>query len=755
MIVAATSQAPLMILGAGAQSSVGATLPVMSAAVHAGLSRIVGHPDVPEPPPTATKIARAEYFPHDRHEASRLRGFLWFAVAEAMQSLAQTQAREVDLVAYLALPEARPPFDDDDWQNVQRALRQALDPWVAARVHVLRGEGADAVTLLRAARAHVMTEPRRALALVAAVDSQVNDDALDRLWQQRRLARDDRPFGLTPGEGAACLVLAHETWAGKVAPLARVQGVGSGGAAEGPGVALARAVREALAEAPNEPPVATVYSDLNGERERADSWSFGSPRLSAHLRADLELVTPASSHGDLGAANVLALVALATDDLACGRRLDRVLVAAHGEGGEGAAILVGPAARRGRTRAVFMTRELAAHDKAVVAEIADDLMFLIEQRGNRLADEESAPLPDWTSRQGLDERIERLVAALAGCRTLGIDAARTAIAGGQPAGIYLGARVMLAGPDGVEELVRFGSEGEKPESVAALVEAMRHTPGLDRGGTAKFLLEQPPWKQVGLTLAASVDDVAESGHQEDRLHDADPAVAEAAALTFLKVNHAAARAWVLGRAEASPALLGLTGDVRAVDRLASQAARLASDPAFYVALGVLGDPRCIPLVLRGLQDESVAGHAAGALGLLTGAHLVENVEQITVAPDDDLFADELAQRKAGDHEVGVTRRLVPHLCRNQADWQAWLAGHGQRLSPGRRARLGQPFSLATTLDALELSWMPPAFRRMLAAELRCVLGVRTLVEPDAPIQQQRRQIERVRHELAASRRPGR
>lgn len=158
---------------------------------------------------------------------------------------------------------------------------------------------------------------------VAAVDSYLHQELLDRLAFRGMVLGKDTPYGFVPGEGATVLFVSHPQFAGPLQPIGRLTGIGwtspqqdaesSAVAGAISGRELAASYREALGFLRDDVSLDRLVVDLNGDRRRAEEFGYavsaaGSAPLSA-LAADPE--APASYLGDLGAATGLVMAALA------------------------------------------------------------------------------------------------------------------------------------------------------------------------------------------------------------------------------------------------------------------------------------------------------------------------------------------------------------------------------------------------------------------------------------------------------------
>ena len=153
--------------------------------------------------------------------------------------------------------------------------------------------------------------------VVGGVDTLVEPAVLDALAGLHVLRTPARAQGLVPGEGAAFVLLERAASARRRGATARARlGRAVSGAApsrfapvEGPGVALAAAVRASL---PGVTPPAIVLTSLNGDERRALEWGHALVRLQADgLPGETPEWNPAEWFGDLGAATGPAALCMA------------------------------------------------------------------------------------------------------------------------------------------------------------------------------------------------------------------------------------------------------------------------------------------------------------------------------------------------------------------------------------------------------------------------------------------------------------
>lgn len=254
----------------------------------------------------------------------------WPALAEAGLSdlVAQLEEPSADELrqrpwqAWLVLPDAARGADPERlYQWIEPVL--ANWPYALERVTVHVGGHAAGAAAVAAAAAACQAEPNL-VALVLAVDSQLNADALSALEQRRFLhaAREPyegaaraNPYGRIPGEGAAALVLSAQS---AQQPWSRLLGVALGQEPNGAGrpepctgIGLTDTARRAIAASGlGDASLSTLTHDATGEPYRADEFGFVALRLARRLAPDYQRITPALASGDLGAASAVAHVAL-------------------------------------------------------------------------------------------------------------------------------------------------------------------------------------------------------------------------------------------------------------------------------------------------------------------------------------------------------------------------------------------------------------------------------------------------------------
>ena len=189
--------------------------------------------------------------------------------------------------------------------------------------------------------------------LVGGVESCVDLAFLDGLAVQGRLKAEDCPFGLTPGEAAAflllvparpvpvgrtgCAYLASPSWAAEPHPWYSHRP----SLAEG----LTTAIAGVFASPPARDMRADVtYADLNGEPWRADEWSAAYIRTADNHGEPMHMRHPADCWGDVGAASAPLLACMAALEVVHPRMRSRaalVWTASDAGVGRGAVMVLG------------------------------------------------------------------------------------------------------------------------------------------------------------------------------------------------------------------------------------------------------------------------------------------------------------------------------------------------------------------------------------------------------------------------------
>lgn len=397
-------------------------------------------------------------------------------------------------------------------------------------------------------------------------------------------------------------------------------------------------------------------------------------------------------------------------------------------------------------------------------EHLSELAFLLVQRRRYLHD----PEVEWPDIESLEVRIRHHTEAMQAGGDVAIVCAREALLGEEldeltaavhaivPLGECL-AEVMTRMAEADPALLPCFIEGlmlvrhpQLSERLGALLSASRpdvraatarilghrHDSG---GGPLMPLLDDP----VPEVRAAAALAVAELGHQpalpvlERKLTQAPAAELDIWALAALRLGSTRALHVCRQSSHAAgtlaprvPWLLGLAGDAQDFASLRQFCMRPELTSVALEALGLLGVPAAVPLLLEHLGHDmtGVKKAAAKALSLMTGAGLTEKVH----VRDEDASEEDEAWFE------------VTQPSTDAAAWRAWWAEHGSRLEGKSRLRHGQPYRLDSCIE--ELAHPRSLFEERARAALELDIRSRQAVgfQPDWPVRRQRQAIEQWR-----------
>jgi 3-oxoacyl-[acyl-carrier-protein] synthase I len=184
--------------------------------------------------------------------------------------------------------------------------------------------------------------------IVAGADSYLDPHSVAWLDSEDRLRTESNPAGVLPGEaGGAFMLEATEGRAAGVQPRAVLVGAKLGfesknwGARElshGQGLSAAA---QTLLEGARATGIRTLISDVNGETWRSHELGSVRMRMRELLAEDLDVVLPAASLGDVGAASAAIAIGICAESFA--RRYakaDNVLVLSSSDSGDVGVLLV-------------------------------------------------------------------------------------------------------------------------------------------------------------------------------------------------------------------------------------------------------------------------------------------------------------------------------------------------------------------------------------------------------------------------------
>jgi 3-oxoacyl-[acyl-carrier-protein] synthase-1 len=306
------------LVGAGARTALGRSLPATAAAVRARIRHASQHPFVSDRRDRRMIVARAEWLSLDMDGALRFASLAANAAKEALAPLRRLD-REGRIGVFVGLPEPRPGRPDGLEEAVSAALGKTLGDRLGDMVTLPLGHAASLCAFEMAARAIGRGEVP--LCLVGGVDSYLEVETLRWLDATDRLQTSRRPWGFTPGEAAAFCVLASPRWLAAHAiasPISLLAAASSEEAARvrtetvcvgaGLGAALDGALLPLRSTGQR---VTRVIGDLNGEPYRADEIGFALTRVADLLVRPGDVLAPAEYWGDVGAASGALFAGLA------------------------------------------------------------------------------------------------------------------------------------------------------------------------------------------------------------------------------------------------------------------------------------------------------------------------------------------------------------------------------------------------------------------------------------------------------------
>lgn len=193
--------------------------------------------------------------------------------------------------------------------------------------------------------------------------------------------------------------------------------------------------------------------------------------------------------------------------------------------------------------------------------------------------------------------------------------------------------------------------------------------------------------------------------------------------------------------------IGLGGSRSDISKLLYLASVDAPPPDVVKALGLLGDVVVVDLLLGHLYQADLAGEAAQALHLITGAPLYEEVFIPDEIDEDMLFEDELERYRRGESLVpeGETPpgTTLVRLAQDAEIWQKWWLNNQRQFKTGIRYRNGIPYTPATVFETLVSERSPRIVRQWAYEELVIRYNLDLAFETDMPVAQQRKVLARI------------
>lgn len=316
------------IVATGARTPLGLDAAASAAAYRAGINAMGEHPFMIDQVGDPMLGALDAQLDPGLMGPERLLALAESALREACMPLSAKLTLHLRLPLYLALPEFRPGFTEQDAKVVRSGLlRHEGLPITITEVNLFTQGHAAGLAALAAATENIQQGAFEAC-LVGGVESYFQPDTMEWLDENRQLAGAVSRSGFVPGEGAGfCLlmtdlatrrlgldVLAHVfvIATGKETKLIKTSDICLG---EG----LTSVVRRAIgSQSSSSGRINAVICDINGERYRGEEWGFVCLRLSQYFDDPTAYWSPADCWGDMGAASVPLFAILACQAAARG-----------------------------------------------------------------------------------------------------------------------------------------------------------------------------------------------------------------------------------------------------------------------------------------------------------------------------------------------------------------------------------------------------------------------------------------------------
>ncbi|MBT8339114.1 MAG: hypothetical protein HKP58_03135 [Desulfatitalea sp.] len=405
-------------------------------------------------------------------------------------------------------------------------------------------------------------------------------------------------------------------------------------------------------------------------------------------------------------------------------------------------------------------------------EHLEECSFLYEQRLTLFEDPEIC----WTDIEDFEERFEAHVDAFVIGEQLALDVCRMRAAEGDFGELHAALRVFcrqkrmdylqeaLEGADINEDTMTAITEAlkhELPEDWHDLIGKMLSFDAVDliRIGAIVTGFKRLPFERELLKLLydkkiAPVPEVIHAlgriGGQSAQhdllgmLADSDNRVAHESALALLRLGAPQIIDNLLKKAHQHDwplMLIGIAGKKEHAAALHDIYHHRGKSADLLLALGFLGDPASIPILMDNLADGPMGATSALALNLITGANLYEEVFIPEAIDEDTLFEDELEKVKKGaspDADAEPAGAYVFQLSTNPESWRTWWRNNAERFDPSLCHRNGRPFTPAGILENLMSDQSPHAVRQWAAEEWAIKTGQNLTFETDFPVSIQKK-----------------
>jgi 3-oxoacyl-[acyl-carrier-protein] synthase I len=293
-----------------AATSIGETLATSITAARARASGLMTHPFLVDEQGELMVTAQATYIDPSLSGVARMTKLTRLTVGQ-LTALRDLASLDVDLI--VCLPEPRPGWNTEDSALVVEVLKGSGLNVVSELVLALGSAGC--ARAMEAAARNLAEHPQRPV-LIACIDSWIHPETLEWLDSMSLLHSDSNRWGFVPSEAAGLILVGAKPGTGH-----RIAGYGC---AEEPnpantgrlcvGDGLSEAMRSALRGVPALQRVERIYTDMNGEPSRAEEYGFACLRVGRAVLDAENFVAPADCWGDIGAASIPLLLAMACSE---------------------------------------------------------------------------------------------------------------------------------------------------------------------------------------------------------------------------------------------------------------------------------------------------------------------------------------------------------------------------------------------------------------------------------------------------------
>ncbi|BCH33437.1 beta-ketoacyl synthase [Mesorhizobium sp. L-8-10] len=310
----------IVVIGVGARTPLGFSLPPSAAAVRAGISVIQDHPFMVDRFGEPMKVTLDNGVSADLSGPDRV---VEIGASAALDALLPLKSSRASISLVLAVGEERPGQTAGYAASVYSGLRARLARnFSIEKGGVLAaGHAGGILAMLHACDALANGSAR--LCLVGGLDSYVEPETLEWLDALEQLHSRENIYGFCPGEAAGFCLMATLRTARELSCRPLLEVVSVGAAREENriktqtvvlGKGLGTAFRSTFEQAPSEIGVVDrVICDMNGERYRGNEYGFAVLLNRGKFKDAADFETPADCWGDVGAASGPLFVGLVTE----------------------------------------------------------------------------------------------------------------------------------------------------------------------------------------------------------------------------------------------------------------------------------------------------------------------------------------------------------------------------------------------------------------------------------------------------------